>query len=471
VLGFIKPIPVSFKIRPIVTLVLSATLVYGSLAKADTAENNATSPTAEQPAAKPQAPSLPNPLDLNTLLKSYAQTSPDIALQMANIDYAKANIDGNQVSNNWQANIEGRLGRRDFKEESQAHNLLALHVGKVLYDFDRSQSQLESDQLLLGQQTEMLNMVENKQRLNVVKAYLNVLLADFQYRIDNENMAIDYVSFDKIKDRHSVGQLSDVDLLLGEQKYQKALVKRQQAEQTQLQTRIELANVIGLPDARPDELKFPNLKGFDSRTKQTFKLEDIQNQVLQNNPQLKALKQAQQAQIYALQNAKNTSKPTIRADAWVGQLSSYPELREGNWSAEISLDVPLFDGGAKSSAMGKVQANLSKVKAETQQLEQALRTHVADIYFKLKMLDAEKKQHKIFGDYADLYLDYSRALYENESSTDLGDSMVRLSEANYEMVAWQFKQALLWLQLDYLQGKQVALATETNVTKTKEANK
>ena len=177
-------------------------------------------------------------------------------------------------------------------------------MGKVLYDFDRSDSLLQSDQSTLAQQTEMLSLMENKQRLNVVKAYLNVLLADFQYRIDNEAMAVEYVSYDKVKDRHAIGQLSDVDLLLSEQKYQNSLVKRQQAEQMQLQTRIELANVIGLPDTRPDELKLPDLKAFNNRLVKDVQLQDLQKQVLANNPQLKALKQAQQAQIYALQNAQ-----------------------------------------------------------------------------------------------------------------------------------------------------------------------
>lgn len=85
---------------------------------------------------------------------------------------------------------------------------------------------------------------------------------------------------------------------------------------------------------------------------------------------------------------------------------------------------------------------------------------MADIYFKLKLLATEKKVHYAFGDYADLYLDYSRALYENESRTDLGDSFVRLSQANYNMVAFEFKQALLWMELDYLLGNKVSLDIE-----------
>lgn len=453
--------PNSFLLKalPLSILLISQGLTVNSYAQAPTQEVE----TAVQGGVAPVNTPLPNPLTLKELLESYANQSPEISIQLANIDMASAALEDNQVDTSWQANVMGRLGQREFAEETQPHNLLALHVGKVLYDFERSSSQLQANELSVEQEKIRLQTIENRQRLNVVQAYLNVLLADFQYRIDDEAMAVEYVGFDKVKDKHAIGQVSDVDLLAAEQLYQSALVNRMQAEQFQLKTRIELANVIGLPSERPDELRFPNLKNFQSRSVKEIRLQTIQNQVLESNQQLKALEQAQKAQLFVLKTAKNTSSPTVRADAWVGQLSSYPELREGRWKATLSVDIPLYDGGAGSSAMTKAQAEMAKLKAQYKQLEQTLRTQVAEIYFQLKLLAAEKKQHQIFGDYADLYLDYSRALYENESSTDLGDAMVRLSEANFNMVAWEFKQALLWLELDYLLGKKIRLENSNNV--------
>ena len=456
-----KPNSFLLKALPLSILLISQGLAFNSYAQEpEPSQEVSSSGQAEvTPISKP----LPNPLTLKMLLENYANQSPEISLQRANINLANSVLGENQVGTSWQANIMGRLGQREFTEETQPHNLLALHVGKVLYDFERASSQLQADELSVEQERIRLEVIENKQRLSVVKAYLNVLLADFQYRIDNEAMAIEYVGFDKIKDKHAIGQVSDVDLLAAEQLYQTALVNRMQAEQFQLKTRIELANVIGLPSERPDELRFPNLKSFKSRSVKDISLQALQKQVLESNLQLKALEQAQQAQFFALKSAQNISSPTVRADAWVGQLSSYPELREGSWEANLSVDIPLYDGGAASAAKTKAQAKMAKLKAEYQQLEQSLRTQVSDIYFQLKLLEAEKKQHQIFGDYADLYLDYSRALYENESSTDLGDAMVRLSEANYNMVAWEFKQALLWLELDYLLGNKISLENSKNV--------
>jgi len=401
---------------------------------------------------------LPEPLTLEYLLSDeYLIHSPQILLQNARLKQAQSLILTNQISTDWQANIEGRLGWREFAQESQNHNLLALHLGKVLYDFDQTDLLVLSAQQRLDAEKTLSEAVDNQQRFAIMQGFFNVLLADFQFRIDDEAMAIEYVGFDKVKDRNAIGQLSDVDLLAAESSYQKALVNRMRSESRQLQSRVELVNVLHQPNSRPGEFTFPSLKRFVKRSLEDLSLEDLQAQVLQENPKLQAISQQLDSQKSNLESALSQGKPTVRADAWAGQLSSYPEIREGNWRAEISVNIPLYDGGSQAAAVATSQANLAMTEAEYQQLSQSLRAEVTELYFQIKLLQAEKKQHYAFGDYADLYLDYSRALYENEAATDLGDAMVRLSQANYDLVAWQFKQALLWSQIDYLMGKKVGL--------------
>lgn len=401
---------------------------------------------------------LPTPLTLEYLLgETYPLTSPQILLQNARLQQAKSLILTNQVTTNWQADIDGRLGWREFTQETQDNHLLALHLGKVLYDFNQSDLSIKAAQQNLAAEQQLIESVLNQQRLTVMQAFFNVLLSDFQFRVDDEAMAVEYVGFDKVKDFHAVGQRSDVELLAAEHRYQKIRVNRTRSESRQLQTRVQLANALHQPDARPGEFIFPNLKPFSKRSLKRVSLQDLQEQVLQDNPKLQAMSQRLESQRLTLESALSQGKPTVRADAWAGQLSSYPEVREGRWRAEISVNVPLYDGGSEDAAVATAKANLAVGEAEYQQLSQTLREEVTELYFQIKLLQAEKKQHQVFGDYADLYLDYSRALYENESATDLGDAMVRLSQANYDLVAWQFKQALLWSQIDYLMGKKVGL--------------
>ncbi|MDA3806945.1 MAG: TolC family protein [Thiomicrorhabdus sp.] len=401
---------------------------------------------------------LPEPLTLEYLLSDeYLIQSPQMLLQNARLKQVQSLILTNQTSTDWQANIEGRLGWREYAQESQNHNLLALHLGKVLYDFDQTDLLVLSAQQRLDAEKTLSEAVDNQQRFAIMQGFFNVLLADFQFRIDDEAMAIEYVGFDKVKDRNAIGQLSDVDLLAAESSYQKALVNRMRSESRQLQSRVELVNILHQPNARPGEFTFPSLKRFAKRSLEDLSLEDLQAQVLQESLKLQAISQQLDSQKSNLESALSQGKPTVRADAWAGQLSSYPEIRGGNWRAEISVNIPLYDQGSQAAAVATSQANLAMTEAEYQQLSQSLRAEVTELYFQIKLLQAEKKQHYAFGDYADLYLDYSRALYENEAATDLGDAMVRLSQANYDLVAWKFKQALLWSQIDYLMGKKVGL--------------
>ncbi len=401
---------------------------------------------------------LPEPLTLEYLLgENYPLNTPQMQLQNARLQQAKGLILTNQVTTDWQANIDGRLGWREFAQETQDNHLLALHLGKVLYDFNQSDLSIKAAQQNLAAEQRLIESVLNQQRLNVMQAFFNVLLSDFQFRVDDEAMAVEYVAFDKIKDLNAVGQRSDVELLAANLSYQKILVNRTRSESRQLQTRVQLANALHQPDARPGEFTFPNLKSFSKRSIKDVDLQDLQEEVLQDNPKLQAKSQRLESLKRTLESALTVGSPTLRADAWAGKLSSYPEVREGHWRAELSVNIPLYDGGSEDAAVATSKANIAVGKAEYQQLSQALRQEVTELYFQIKLLQAEKKQHQAFGDYADLYLDYSRALYENESTTDLGDSMVRLSQANYDLVAWQFKQALLWSQIDYLMGKKVCL--------------
>lgn len=399
---------------------------------------------------------LPNPLTLQYLLNELPLYSSKAGVSRAQWHLAETQANSLASENAIQLNLEGRLSRREFTEESQSHNRLALHFGKVLYDGDLNYKQ---QQALFGmadaEQTRFQAQLE-LHKIEVMRAFFDAVLADFQFRIDNEAMAIEYIAFDKSKDRHSLGRISDVDLLKAESNYQSALLNRARSEQNLLKMRLFLANTLGYADVRPDKLQLPNLNVYAQRDAKKLKLEELQQSVEQH-PQLIALKQQWQAQLHKVAATRNLNQPKVRADAWVGKLSSYPELREGNWRADLSLQMPLYDSGLKTAQVEKEQAKLMQYQAQYEDLAMQLRQQVTDLYFELQLLKTEQKKHYLFGDYADLYLDYSRALYENETATDLGDSMVRLSEANYNMTEWQFKQALLWAQLDYLQGKPLAL--------------
>ena len=407
---------------------------------------------------------LPNPLTLDYVLSLPLNQHPQVLMQKAQVDQIRVQKTLQSATDKTQLNLVGRLGRRDYAEETQNHNLAALRITQKLYDFNQNGLLVEA--LETRQQAQqMLAMDSEKQlKLQIMQAYFNVLLADFQYRIDNEAMAIAYVALDKAKDRLDLKRISDVTYLEIETEYETILVTRTRSGYRQLQSRLMLANLIGLPQARPDELALPKLASFSQRNIDEMTLESLQQKVLDLNPNIQALKQQVQARLLELESNQARNKPTFSVDAWAGQLSSYPELREGRWKIGLMVDMPLYDGGSIEAKSSQVKANIQQLNAQMQLQEQALRDEVASLYFQLKMLRSEQTQNQKFGDYSDLYLDFSRALYENESATDLGDAMVRLSQANYNQIDWQFKQALLWSKLDLLMANPIQVAVPVQQT-------
>ncbi|MDX1347007.1 MAG: TolC family protein [Thiomicrorhabdus chilensis] len=425
------------------------------------------------------AATLPNPLTLDYVLSLPLTEHPQLSSQQALLDKLQAQRVSQDAEDNVKLDLVGRLAWREYAEKDEDYHLAALHVQKSLYDFDRNQNLVDALGAKQQAQTILYADAEQRMKLEIMQSFFNVLLADFQYRIDNEAMAVAYVGLDKAKDRLELERISDVEYLQMESEYERIMVKRTRSEYNQLQTRLTLANLLDLPKARPDELSFPKLESYSQREAKDLKLEVLQQRVLDNNSQLTALKQRMQGAQLALQSQQAGNKPNLSLDAWAGKLSSYPEIREGNWQVGLTLDIPLYDGGLTAAKVSEAKAELEELKAQTRLLQQALRDEVAELYFQIKMLQAEKQQNLVFGDYADLYLDYSRALYENETATDIGDSMVRLSEANYNQVAWQFKQAMLWAKLDYLTGESrltsspseaVSEDTQPAVSKPKQGN-
>lgn len=371
---------------------------------------------------------LPEPLTLQSLMALPVTISPQVQLQQAKQQQALALIDQQQSVDAFELNLVGRLGWREFANETQDNHQLALHLGKQLYDFGRQSSITKAQQQLAKAEDQSGVLNQHQYQLQLMHAFFNIILADYQYRVQNEAMAVAYVTLDKAKDRHELQQISDVIYLKLQNDYEKILLLRAKAENEQRRTRSLLANLVGQPQALPDKLTFPKLDHYDTRALPS--LEAMQQQVLSNNLELKGLQFKLQAALSQLQGEDAANLPVFRVDAWGGQLSSYPQNYEGQWRVDLSMKMPLVDGGLKSASVAKQKAQIQQVQAEIAAAKQRLRDEVAELFFTLKLAKAEQKQVLLQADYADLYLDFSRALYENESKTDLGDSMVQLTESN-----------------------------------------
>ncbi|HEY9018410.1 TolC family protein [Thiomicrospira sp.] len=402
---------------------------------------------------------LPTPLTLDYVLDLPATMSPQVLKQKARLLQAQAQQAEVNAQDRVQFDLQARLGKREFLGEDQDYNMAALHMGLPLYDFGRSANQDQAWLFDTKANQYQLEAIETQYRLDLMQAYFNVLLADLNYRVENEAMAIAYVTLDKIQENYELGRESDVNLYAAEEQYQKVFVKRQQAQADLRRSRMLLANAMGRSEAIVSRVSLPDLSKLPEKL---LKVEDYLALAMDDNPQILALKQAYEASGYRLESARAGKRPEIRADAWVGQLSSYPDVREGHYHAEVSLNVPLYDSGLTRSRIDRERAQRQEVQANLYQTQQQVRDQVTNLYFQLSLLEVEKQAVEAGQTFADYNIDYKRAIYENELQTDLGDAMVRISQAHYDALAFDLKRALLWAKMQALTGQNTLSETTLN---------
>ena len=81
---------------------------------------------------------------------------------------------------------------------------------------------------------------------------------------------------------------------------------------------------------------------------------------------------------------------------------------------------------------------------------------MVEVWNEIDNLGRQREQMRVLGDYRELYLDRSRALYELNAATDLGDAMVQVTDARLRSADTDYRLAQAWARLQALSGALVA---------------
>jgi len=405
------------------------------------------------PALAAESTGLPEPLTLEYALSLADEPHPDLQLAQAGVDSAKADEAQAESATGWNARLEAqaRWVQPPAISPDQRHNdsRVGLVVTKDLYDFGRSEHNVEAAGYDVKSRSLLYLNARQQRRLEIMRRYFDVLLADLQYMRDNEDMAVVYVALDRLRDRRELGQVSDIDVLKKEAAYQRVREKRTQSENMQRATRVRLAIALNRPDDPPSTLAKPKLPWLKRKLPE---VEDLQKQALEHNAVIRALRARLAGARERLAAKRAGDRPVLRGRAetfaYNREMGSYDK-----WQAGVQLEVPLLDGGSVDAAVAKEQAEVYRLQAKLAKTRMDIREAVLNTWLSLQSLKTRRQADRAETDYRDLYLDRSRALYQMEVTTDLGDSMVKISDAELEAARTDFKIAMAWSQLDALTGR------------------
>lgn len=407
-----------------------------------------------------EAPPLPNPFSLEQALALADAAHPDLDRARARLELAQAGLTQAESVSGVRAYAEATPqwvrpsldGDDGLVNDSRARFVLS----RRLYDFGRSAALESSARADIAAREFAWLDARQARRLEIMARFFDVLLADLRYAVDNEAMAHAYVTFDRGRDRHAVGQLSDIELLELENRYQEALIVRTRSQKRQTQARLQLAVALNRPDELPGELLVPPLPGNEREPPDHLAL--LEKARVRNPARLAAQRETEAARAQlAAERARR--RPVLSAEgeaAWYERdFASRDDLR-----ATVNLRVPLWQGGEDRAVIETALARLHEAEARQARAELELRQAVLDLVQEVESLRIERNAARVRSGYRELYLDRSRALYEIEVRTDLGDAMARLTEAQWLAAQTEFRLALAWARIEALGGELVPGAEE-----------
>ena len=411
----------------------------------------------EQPGLAP----LPEPLTLDYALTQVDIAHPDLQVNQAAINVARAEQQLLESDTGIKSKIVGRLRWVQppsyNPDQTNDDHRLGIVFDKKLYDFGRTKSRLEAVQQNIQTQQILYEDTRQQRRIEIMQRYFDVVLADLQFYQFNEAMAVAYIELDKRRDRNELGQVSDILVLEQDAEYQRVRKLRLQSPNQQRLTRARLAYALGRPGQLPDIVSRPDTLPHLLRA--LPEVENLQSQAMQHSGQLRALRAqiaAAQAQLAALRAGDNpVLYGNAQANAYTKERSSYDD-----WRLALQLEVPLTTGGRVDADVAKQQAELYRLQAELTAAEELIKQRVLELWLELEALLIQREQTQVQRDYRELYLDRSRALYELEVKANLGDSMVRVTEAERQALLTDFNIALVWEKMDALTGGYVITPDE-----------
>ncbi len=409
---------------------------------------------------------LPEPLQLEYALSLVDEQHPDLLAEQAAQARLTAQLQGIEASEALNISVEGRARWVDPPTVDNGavadDHKLSLYVRKPLYDFGRTDSLRQAAQHASVGREHYFEAVRDRRRIAIMQAFFDVLLSDMEYARDNEALAVVYIALDRLRDRQELGQASDITVLEKEAEYQRTRFQLAQSETRQRATRARLANLLNRPGMLPSVLVTPKL---DYRNRELPEYETLVAKALQKNPEVLALQSelaAAQQQVDAA-NAKQYPRldGELEASAYSRELGSYDR-----WRAGITLQVPIYSGGRIDAAVASQRAQQYAVQARLDKARYELRQSVLELWLELQNLRLQRDKAYAEADYRELYLDRSRANYEMEFAADLGDAMVRLSEAQLGLAQVEYRLAIVWERLDALTGATADLNSGASTSET-----
>lgn len=399
---------------------------------------------------------LPEPLTLEYVLSlANDQTHYDVLSADALVKQADSSLQSAESAYALESDLTLKARWADPSplayDQAEEDHLAVLSIRKPLYDFGKTSNNIDAAEIEYQAMLEERNYQLNLRKIDIAKAFFDVVITDYKERWDNEQVVLVWVDHEAEKDRLALGEVSDVEVLKIRTRLRFLEKQRSITRSQQLVTRSQLAEVINRPGELSSDLELPDLKYHKRKLpdyeKLVKRLEEFNHPLKLQAARLVAAEKRMRAM--QMQN-----RPTLSAEV---TLSEYERQTASNndWAAELKLTVPLFESQGMKADASRARSDWLNQRSKQLRLQSRTRQRLLTLYEQINLLLAERKQLQQEMEYNELELDRKRALYEMEVSTNFGDAMVAVSRTRYMQLKTDYQLALAWMNLELMFNNQI----------------
>jgi outer membrane protein TolC len=385
------------------------------------------------------------PLNLNDAINTALENDSDYKQILLQVKTQENNL---KNLNSYNLDLTMNLETKDRFNDRIDNSKASLNFSKSLFNQDdkilNTNYQNEID--LLKTQLKTLQL---KKKLEVLRAFFNIIIADMNYDYLMEDLAVFAVMENRIKDYIELEYYSEVELLERTSKTQEALVKMRSAENDKLISRAQLGMIMGL-DANEEiaEIIEPQFTNYLSPKLDIFKT--WQDKILTGNTELQILS----TQINNLKQNLGSEQTNYGIDVSLYSKIFHHQFesdKNGNYLAGLQLSIPL--GAENRNTLDNLNIEIKSRELTFNQQKNQILTKALELWLKAKNLVQQQKSLQVMLDYKDLYLERARANYELELKSDIGHSMTEYTKTEKLIKQNEFDIITTMQELHLLAGE------------------
>ena len=315
---------------------------------------------------------------LTEALISAYQTNPQLAAARAGLRVTDEQLAQALSAFRPNLTLQGSGGRSTIRLQQEQHQTLAPFDGQVqlvqpLFPLSGFAA-LRSADAQIEQGRANLAAVEQQVFLSVVSAYLNVIRDQALVKITSEIEGNLGRELEANRRRFDEGDVSQTDIALTQTRLSQVQADHVAAQLNLRRARSAYEEVVGHP---PLDISSPGLPPWLPETK-----EDATAIAIKGNPTLLEARRAEdvaRADIGRAEAALYPSLNLVAAGAY-SENQSFDSQQEEQYSLQLQLRVPLYEGGATQSQIRRAKEFWNQQRAGTVAVERQVVRPVADAF-------------------------------------------------------------------------------------------